>query len=254
MNTLSPYLRVVAGFFAALCTWLAIVSVVQLDFGQVVVFLIFAAGLSYVALAKPLRERAARTKAANAALAARADAANAAFLAGDTRAALAPPPSPEVARPVRKGVVVAAVVAAAFLLIGIVADIADGLEASTEDETPASAAQLSTGSPAAPSPVAAVPAAPVIAEPAAAAVPVAAPAASALMPAVVCMNLQSAQDTIQAAGVFYSRSEDATGAGRMQISDRNWVVVGQRPDPGTPIGEGDAMLSVVKIGERGDCS
>ncbi|WP_260870325.1 PASTA domain-containing protein [Gordonia paraffinivorans] len=73
------------------------------------------------------------------------------------------------------------------------------------------------------------------------------------MPNVVCMNLQDAQDTIQEAGVFYSRSKDATGQGRSQILDRNWIVVGQTPGPGTPFGEGEAVLSVVKIGEPNDC-
>lgn len=80
-----------------------------------------------------------------------------------------------------------------------------------------------------------------------------APAAQAIMPAVVCMNLQAAQNTIQAAGVFFSRSKDATGAGRKQIVDSNWVVVSQSPAPGTPFGEGEAVLSVVKYGERGAC-
>jgi len=74
-------------------------------------------------------------------------------------------------------------------------------------------------------------------------------AALVLMPDVTCMNLQAAQDRIQTAGVFFSRSEDASGAGRMQVLDRNWTVVSQSPPAGTPIGEGDAMLSVVKIGE-----
>nr|WP_231869035.1 hypothetical protein [Rhodococcus opacus] len=73
------------------------------------------------------------------------------------------------------------------------------------------------------------------------------------MPAVVCMNLQTAQNTIQAAGVFFSRSADATGAGRMQVLDSNWVVVGQQPSPGELVGEGDAVLSVVKIGEPNPC-
>lgn len=73
------------------------------------------------------------------------------------------------------------------------------------------------------------------------------------MPAVTCMNLQAAQDLIQAAGVFYSRSEDATGAGRKQVQDRNWIVVAQTPAPGALIGEGDALLSVVKIDEPTDC-
>ena len=73
------------------------------------------------------------------------------------------------------------------------------------------------------------------------------------MPAVICMNLQAAQDLIQTAGVFYSRSEDATGRGRRQVVDRNWVVVAQTPAPGVLIGEGDAVLSVVKAGEPTDC-
>jgi len=74
-----------------------------------------------------------------------------------------------------------------------------------------------------------------------------------LMPNVVCMDLQQAQNTIRAAGVFFSRSEDATGEGRMQVMDRNWIVVAQTPAPGTPIGEGEAVLSVVKDDEPNDC-
>jgi len=70
-----------------------------------------------------------------------------------------------------------------------------------------------------------------------------------LMPDVLCMNLQAAQDEIQDRGVFFSRSEDATGQGRRQILDSNWVVVKQTPAPGQPIGEFEALLSVVKIGE-----
>jgi len=70
-----------------------------------------------------------------------------------------------------------------------------------------------------------------------------------LMPNVVCMNLQEAQDEIQDHGVFFSRSKDASGRNRSQFLDRNWVVVKQSPAPGKKIGEGDAMLSAVKIGE-----
>ncbi|WP_433660363.1 calcium-binding protein [Nocardia sp. CA-128927] len=67
------------------------------------------------------------------------------------------------------------------------------------------------------------------------------------------MNLQAAQDKIQEGGVWYSRSTDATGKGRMQVLDANWIVVAQTPAPGVLIGEGDAVLSVVKIGERSTC-
>lgn len=75
-----------------------------------------------------------------------------------------------------------------------------------------------------------------------------------LMPDVVCMDLQAAQDEIQDHGVFLSRSEDATGQGRRQLFDRNWVVVAQDPAPGEPIGERDALLSVVKDDETDECS
>ena len=78
-------------------------------------------------------------------------------------------------------------------------------------------------------------------------------AAPAIMPSVICMNLQAAQDLIQANGVFFSRSEDATGQGRMQISDRNWIVVDQRPPAGTVFTEGEAVLSVVQLDEPNPC-
>lgn len=74
-----------------------------------------------------------------------------------------------------------------------------------------------------------------------------------IMPEVVCMNLQDAQDLIQDNGVFFSRSEDASGESRMQLVDSNWVVVGQTPEAGSPIGELEAVLSVVKIGEPSPC-
>lgn len=74
-----------------------------------------------------------------------------------------------------------------------------------------------------------------------------------IMPNVLCRNLQDAQNDIQKVGVFFSRSHDATGKGRRQLWDRNWIVVAQTPPPGTPIGEGDAVLDVVKKGEHNDC-
>ena len=69
------------------------------------------------------------------------------------------------------------------------------------------------------------------------------------MPNVICMTLQAAQDAIQDHGVFLSRSRDATGRNRSQLIDRNWIVIKQSPAPGKKIGEGDAVLSAVKIGE-----
>lgn len=73
------------------------------------------------------------------------------------------------------------------------------------------------------------------------------------MPDLVCFDLQAAQDEIQDRGVFFSRSEDASGDGRRQLWDRNWVVVDQDPAPGTPIGERDAVLYVLKDDEPHGC-
>ncbi len=70
---------------------------------------------------------------------------------------------------------------------------------------------------------------------------------------VVCMDLQLAQDTIQEAGVFFSRSDDATGQGRAQVLDRNWIVIAQTPDAGSTVGELEAVLSVVKDTEPNPC-
>lgn len=87
--------------------------------------------------------------------------------------------------------------------------------------------------------------------PAEAPAPTEPPAVEALMPNVVCMNLQDAQDLIQEAGVFFSRSVDASGDDRNQWIDSNWLVLSQEPEPGTPIEELEALLAVVKYGEPG---
>jgi len=70
-----------------------------------------------------------------------------------------------------------------------------------------------------------------------------------LMPDLICRGLQAAQDEIQDRGVFGSKSKDATGEGRRQLWDRNWVVVAQDPEPGEKIGEFEAILYVVKKGD-----
>ncbi len=71
------------------------------------------------------------------------------------------------------------------------------------------------------------------------------------MPDVVGMDLQQAQDHIQAVTeLWYSDSRDATGQGREQLMDSNWVVVGQTPAAGSSLSEDDVpMLDVVKFGE-----
>lgn len=144
-------------------------------------------------------------------------------------------------------------IGAAVLLLGVagVAGCSDDKEATTTTTSSASTVTV------APSTVTVQPTTTTTAETAAPA-PVAPTTTSAapaggIMPAVVCMNLQAAQNLIQDNGVFYSRSEDATGEGRMQVNDSNWVVVSQSPEPGVAITEGDAVLSVVKIGETSAC-
>jgi hypothetical protein len=70
------------------------------------------------------------------------------------------------------------------------------------------------------------------------------------IPAVVGKNHQLAQDTMQAAGLYNLREEDATGQGRLLIWDRNWVVVRQTPLAGRRVTP-DAVITLYskKIGE-----
>ncbi|MFF0818292.1 PASTA domain-containing protein [Rhodococcus sp. NPDC003318] len=252
MKRFAPYLRVVAGFFAAICLWLTFVDLVNGLFGDALVLMVFTAGLGYLAVGKPIREYRAQRRSANEALAARAQAGHEAFLAGDPAAFAAPPPEPEK-RPVRRGVLIAIGVAAVFVLIGIVSDIGDGLDAESGTGT-TTTARPDPADPTTPQAAPTSEVAPATAATVTATQATAAAAAPATMPNVTCMNLQDAQDAIQAAGVFYSRSQDATGQGRNQVLDSNWVVVAQTPSVGSTVTEGEALLSVVRIGEPGDCS
>ncbi|WP_418059365.1 hypothetical protein [Pimelobacter simplex] len=56
---------------------------------------------------------------------------------------------------------------------------------------------------------------------------------SFVMPSLVGMNLQAAQDQLQSLGSYVLTQTDATGAGRFQVLDRNWKVCFQVPAPGT---------------------
>ena len=89
---------------------------------------------------------------------------------------------------------------------------------------------------------AAVPATPEAQAPAAPA-PAAPVAGSVAVPAVVGLDHQLAQDTMQAAGLYNLSEEDATGAGRAMLLDRNWVVVEQVPAAGTKVTE-DATITL----------
>jgi hypothetical protein len=145
----------------------------------------------------------------------------------------------------------------AVVLLLIIAAIAGGGE-SDEGTTKAAASSVSTVT-AAPSTVT-VEATTTVA-PTQSSTPAPAPVAprttsavpGGVMPDVMCMNLQAAQNLIQENGVFFSRSDDASGEGRMQVVDSNWIVVSQTPEAGATITEGEAVLSVVKIDEPSDC-
>lgn len=71
-----------------------------------------------------------------------------------------------------------------------------------------------------------------------------------VVPNVVGLNHQLAQDTMQAAGFYFLTEEDATGQGRLLINDRNWVVVSQQPAGGSKAApDTKIVLRSKKIGE-----
>jgi len=60
-------------------------------------------------------------------------------------------------------------------------------------------------------------------------------AAKITVPNVVGKDLQLAQDTMQAAGLYNLTSHDSTGQARLQVLDRNWVVTDQTPAAGSRV-------------------
>lgn len=71
-----------------------------------------------------------------------------------------------------------------------------------------------------------------------------------VVPDVLCKDLQTAQDTLQAAGFYNLGSEDGSGQGRSQLIDRNWVVIKQSVPAGSSRGPSTRIvLTSVKFGE-----
>ncbi|PZA23086.1 hypothetical protein DMO24_01560 [Modestobacter versicolor] len=71
------------------------------------------------------------------------------------------------------------------------------------------------------------------------------------MPDLVGLDLQTAQDTVQGNGVFFSVSHDLLGT-RNQVVDSNWIVCSQNVAPGQQVTgdvEGQIDFGVVKRGE-----
>jgi hypothetical protein len=75
-------------------------------------------------------------------------------------------------------------------------------------------------------------------------------AQTAVVPDVVGLNHQLAQDTLQASGFYLLLEEDAGGLGRMLLYDRNWAVVSQSVPAGTEASTTEPItLYSEKIGE-----
>ncbi len=90
--------------------------------------------------------------------------------------------------------------------------------------------------------------------PSASSVPTVAMVGSWTMPNLVGANLQEAQDAIQALtgnAIFFTKSHDATGAGRHQILDRDWKVCTQNVPPGATVTADTAIdFGAAKLDER----
>jgi hypothetical protein len=70
------------------------------------------------------------------------------------------------------------------------------------------------------------------------------------MPRLVGHNLQAAQDELQAHGSYLMDQQDASGLGRFQLLDSNWVVCAQNPAAGNRVPlDRIVTLSAVKLGE-----
>jgi hypothetical protein len=78
-----------------------------------------------------------------------------------------------------------------------------------------------------------------------------APPETFIMPNLVGMNLQLAQDLLQSKGSYLVDQEDFKGLGRFQLIDSNWKVCSQSPTSGKKILTSSLVtLSSVKLSER----
>lgn len=72
------------------------------------------------------------------------------------------------------------------------------------------------------------------------------------VPNMVGQDLQLAQDTVQAAGLYSLRSHDATGRGRLQVSDRAWKVCDQNPPGGSKVAT-DQLIDFGVVRDEEQC-
>lgn len=82
--------------------------------------------------------------------------------------------------------------------------------------------------------------------------PTAVRAATGRIPNVVGLDLQHAQDTLQAAGFYVLSSHDATGQRRNQVLDRNWQVCDQTP-PGGTAASSDTAIDLGAVKDEESC-
>lgn len=83
------------------------------------------------------------------------------------------------------------------------------------------------------------------------ATPSATPIEKFIMPNVVGMNLQLAQDVLQSKGSYIMDQVDYKGLMRIQVIDSNWKVCKQSPAPGKSVLTSAVVtLSSVKLSER----
>jgi len=74
-----------------------------------------------------------------------------------------------------------------------------------------------------------------------------------VMPNLICVDLQKAQDDLQAlTGKFFIDSYDSSGRNRFQINDSNWTVTEQTPDPGSEI-VNEVSIGAIKDDEVASC-
>ncbi len=70
----------------------------------------------------------------------------------------------------------------------------------------------------------------------------------------VGMDLQRAQDSAQAGGIYNLDSTDVSGQGRQQLLDRNWTVCAQTPAAGSTMSADDTLtFDTVKSSEGETC-
>lgn len=131
------YLRVLAGFLAAVFTWYCIDMLVAGAPGDALFGVVFAGGLWYFAVVSPLRVRRTQITARHAALAARADAGHAAYLAGHPYPDLVPPALEPFPR-MRTGVKVAIAIATCLFALALLGALSPG-DAQPAAGTPAAA-------------------------------------------------------------------------------------------------------------------